>query len=528
LNAAAAFDAACGTAAQDIAEAPGKGRNLVDIAQDLTGIDIVSQVNASMIRHLSAFTDEGLASLRMPERHKGLFTAWRKAAPADPLLRFEGGGTWHEDLAALPDNAPDALIGLLDAMGIPEDHWEAYLARSLAQLRGWGGMMFWLETHPGHYKQKVQPADTVQYLAMRLFTEKAVLDRILEEVCGVPARLPDLVDWANRNAPEVLLRQALHGGTLSPELTDDASLILSMRPPTTAERVRIAELARRHWQGHTAEAAREAAAQDVSRVNRVAVHLGLTGADIAAAPGLARALLTEINALEARTISRLWLEAYEAHYRDEVLNALSLNKDRGRWIKGRSRRPRAQLVLCIDEREENIHRYFGELDPDFETLGAAGFFGVAIAHSGLGDHAITPLCPAVATPGHRTAEVPRDAALDTVWPVAQRRAGFAEAFDAVMWETKRNPVVAFLTTQVTGLFHAVPLIGRIFAPLGFHRLAETAVARVMPKVPTRLTHARIEGDALARYGLHGQVLINTCLCRRQTGLIRTPLQHREF
>lgn len=499
-----AFAEALEAAALAVSKAAAHPATLGETVARLTGIDVVQKVNAAMIRHLSAFTDEGLAALRMPDRHLGLFGAWRRAAAADPLLSLEGAEGWRDRLARLPDDAAEALIDQLDRLGLHEAAWEGLLGRMLVQLKGWAGMVFWFETHPNHPKQKVQPADTIQYLAMRLFTETEVSARILAEVLAIEPTFPALADWARRSAAEAMLRIALHAGELAPDLAEEVSLRLTSRPPTPADRDGLERLARRHWLSGRGHAARTQAAQDIGRVVRVAAQLGLAGEDLPA--GWARALLAEIDGLTEGRRGRIWLEAYEIHYRDEVLNALAQNRGRGRWIQGRDRRPRSQVVFCIDEREENLHRYYGELDPEAETLGAAGFFGIAIAHAPLGGHDTTPLCPAVATPAHCVAEVPREMALDTVWPVAQRRSAWFAAFEAVMWEAKRNPVVGFLTTQVTGLFHAVPLLGRVFAPWGFHRWTEDMAAKVVPPVPTRLTHTRLPDDALDRLGLHRAAL----------------------
>jgi uncharacterized protein YbcC (UPF0753/DUF2309 family) len=87
--------------------------------------------------------------------------------------------------------------------------------------------------------------------------------------------------------------------------------------------------------------------------------------------------------LPATLRGALWQCAYEHHYRDELINALANNH--GRWAARAQERPQAQIVFCIDDREEGIRRHLEELNPQIETFGAAGFFGVAMNWRGLDD-----------------------------------------------------------------------------------------------------------------------------------------------
>ena len=96
--------------------------------------------------------------------------------------------------------------------------------------------------------------------------------------------------------------------------------------------------------------------------------------------GLSRAQLAELSScLEVLTEDRrgyLWLQAYERHHREQLFNALVNNHGRGRW-PNREQRPQAQVVFCMDDREEGMRRHLEEANASVETLGAAGFFGVA-------------------------------------------------------------------------------------------------------------------------------------------------------
>jgi hypothetical protein len=141
------------------------------------------------------------------------------------------------------------------------------------------------------------------------------------------------------------------------------------------------------------------------------------------------------------------------------------------------------------------------LDPEHETLGAAGFFGVAQAYIALDDHEHTPLCPAVATPAHRVLEIPRLEALHAEYPLHKRRFKWKEVFDATYWETKRNLIASYFLIDLAGLFMALPLVGRVLAPHAYNRLASTVGERLVPGVRTRLTHVRMDEAQAQRFGL---------------------------
>ena len=140
-------------------------------------------------------------------------------------------------------------------------------------------------------------------------------------------------------------------------------------------------------------------------------------------------------------------------------------------------------MFCIDDREEGFRRHLEELNPDLETLGAAGFFGVAMNWRGLDDHTVTPLCPVVVTPAHEVREVPRPGT-DRQHLHRNQRRHQRSRLGALYQEIRRNllssaPLIAALAPGVLPI-----LAGKVFAPFRQGQLAEALDARWVPDAPT--------------------------------------------
>ena len=63
-----------------------------------------------------------------------------------------------------------------------------------------------------------------------------------------------------------------------------------------------------------------------------------------------------------------------------------------------SGRPRVQAAFCIDVRSEVFRRALETVDPDVETLGFAGFFGLGVAHKGFASDVVEPRLPVLLAP----------------------------------------------------------------------------------------------------------------------------------
>ena len=106
-------------------------------------------------------------------------------------------------------------------------------------------------------------------------------------------------------------------------------------------------------------------------------------------------LLADVATTELQEVFALWQDAFEWNYYDEVLGGLT-NGRRGPQNATESKS--FQAIFCIDERECSIRRHIESVDPECETLGAPGFFGVEFFFQPENGKFYDKLCPAPVTP----------------------------------------------------------------------------------------------------------------------------------
>ena len=468
--------------------------NHADFFERITDEEIVKNVNDYMIGLCASFLDEGLAAWHMPSRATGFFDAWRNLVRNDRTFDFDGITDWRAGVDQLPLSATDAVITQLIELGVEQDGWADYCGRALAHLRGWAGMVFWRQENDDYGRQQSQPIDLMQYLAVRLFYQNLLVTKACSGTWNIQPGLENLKAHFGSNLDEYFVRRELQAGVLSDGLAQKGYALISASRGRSDLSQRWQALADLVWSERSRKDTSRRMADEGWRFYRLCQHLGMTADEIRKLTVKNRdALLNALNEFSGKDHGPVWLYAFEKNYRDEICNALALNRGRGRWLD-RKERPKSQVVFCIDEREESIHRHYEELDPGHETFGAAGFFGVAMDYQALDDHAITPLCPAPVTPGHRILEVARSEEQGAPIEKHKRRAKWAEVFHDTYWEMKRNPIASYFLIDVTGFLMAIPLIGRMFFPLKYFQSMD-AIGRVfVPDVATELAVSRPDND----------------------------------
>jgi uncharacterized protein YbcC (UPF0753/DUF2309 family) len=173
-------------------------------------------------------------------------------------------------------------------------------------------------------------------------------------------------------------------------------------------------------------------------------------------------------------LPEIWLTAWEATYREELLDAVTTATD-SPATGADDDRPVAQLVFCIDTRSEILRRHI-EAAGDYETHGYAGFFGIPMRYDGYGSEGVVDACPPMLDAQHRIEDRPvrRDDRRDRhdLW-TGLRRAG-----RGVLEALKSNAATAFSFVESAGGGYGAALAARTLLPARVYDLLEGIDARV--------------------------------------------------
>jgi len=354
----------------------------------------------------------------------GFYATWRQLVVYDPAARLLAGRQGRKRLVGFGADAEEAILACLDLLHVPESLRVAELARHLARMPGWAGHAKWRSEWAA--PEHPGPAlHLVDYLAVRLCYEAVLLQSAERE-------------------PE---QRSLKG-----------------RPCRRVSR--------------TCERATEEEQRAGGRA------LEADDADVR----LPDDVTTRLRHLDGADAAKVWLAAYENHYRDWLLDTLERQDDLeglgGQPGQGprpgpqpnRAVRPAAQVVFCIDARSERLRRHL-EAVGAYETFGFAGFFGLPIRYRGFGSADGVDLCPVLIRPTTEIAERPpgeSHSAADRQLAGRQMLAGTKSAFDAA----RKGALSQFLLAEAGGFFAGPIALAKTLAPSRY-QAARRFVHRVL-------------------------------------------------
>lgn len=428
---------ACLERAENVAAGMPEIRRPRDAVRLATGVDVDEIVHPMLIRLCGAYLDQGIAYWPMPFRELGLLRAARRLLLAKLTVYpagLEGLENVLKDHEERNLEAVEVVHEVLECLDVPREEWGAVIQAKLLALPGWAGLIRMLEKEPALAPHERLPCSLMDFLALRLTLDAAAVINAVKKT----AMLKETEGLASDSGAGQMAE--------------------------AAEYFEVCQLIGLH-------------SSDLRRMS--AEHFDRLKGEIKCCGDLER--------------RRIFQKAYERRHERQIL--IPLRKHRALpLLCPPGDRLAAQVFFCIDEREESIRRHLEEVDPQIETLGAAGFFGVAVNYCGLDDPHGVSLCPVVVKPQHAVMEQP----VAEHAHLHEKRQSLRKTWARMAWSnfvSTRTLVRGWLSTATLGFFSIFPLAVRVLSPLSYARLMKSLNKRFLPEPRTELTFMRDDEES---------------------------------
>lgn len=416
----------------------------------LTGVDLDGVIHPLLIRLCANFLDQGLAYWPMPDKDLGFYRVVRRLMSSS-IIEPEYLHKLHLEFRKQRTaklTASEVVLDYLYQANIKESDWQRFITAELLALAGWAGLMHRLELDPLLAPYEPVQCSLMDFLAVRLTFSKVAIENI----------------WKRHSA--------------------DCFWKIWQRPSPT-QPTKMQRLAQ------------------AARLFDAAQLMGLSSSQIdSLSKEEFQSFYEEVELLDDLECRRLLHLAYELHHEEDVLGAL---KEHCRMLvlDRRNARAAAQIIFCIDEREESIRRALEEIDPEIETESAAGFFGVAVNYRGIDDAESVPYCPVVLKPEHAVVErvVTEDLSL------YNKRLNLRKLWSNIAHNTyvgSRTLFRGWIGTLGLGIVSIFPLITRVLTPRTAGQLYSWLSEHLLPLPRTELTLMR--RDKTGQSATEGQLL----------------------
>ncbi len=163
-------------------------------------------------------------------------------------------------------------------------------------------------------------------------------------------------------------------------------------------------------------------------------------------------IFEEVPRTELQEILRIWQDAFEWSYYDEILaGIIQLNEHKKRNpVSGQIKKtPSFQALFCIDERECSLRTHLENVDKNAETFGCPGFFGVEFYFQAEHAKFYDKLCPAPVTPKYLIKE----------FDVSEKR-----KHDLFYTDKTHQFITGFLSAVTFGFWAFFRLVKNLFKP----------------------------------------------------------------
>lgn len=456
----------------------------------LTGEDVLHDLCPLLFRQLGQWLDLELSGLTT--KPDSFLMYWKKLALNDHFPGFSELDPWYDYIQSLDDNPLAIIRTELMRIGIARDNWGVYLRSLALEMPGWSGMVNWRAQHP-NYAEQTNPIAMADYLAVRLVLEHLHCRKVTHEHWNIDASLPELRGYFNHNLSELLVRFYAWQARLPEHLQMLASSLLSGIGD---------EVSHEQWHqlAHMIMTWKLAAGstlpvrldmyQVVWRVFVFSQHLGISAQQL---EQLTREQIAHISLLlqtldDPNKRGYIWLRAYERHYRLAVFNALMspLNITV-------QKKPLAQILFCMDDREEAIRRHLEEIEPRLVTVGVAGVFGLPNNWRSFNNSKTLKLAQPVVTAVHEFREVPDASNTASVVEQYRKKVSWLETLKLFKSHTLRQDgLKTFLSLPVMSAFGLSELLGLSLAAGHYQRFTQTLTKKALKPVKLRVQYTATE------------------------------------
>jgi len=431
-----------------------------DLLCDATGKDSDLLVHDVLIRFGAAFLDQDFADWNLPNRSAGFyrcFLSLYKGMAAAPTGRLSALRREVRRLDSAGIGPLESIDESLQMLGVQREERRDFITQSLLALRGWAGMVWQMETNAEWTPHPAPDGSLVEFLAIRLILDRLSILRVAQEDLNFHGSLERVREVAAGYIP-----------VEQPNSVDQRTFtVFQLAQVRGWKPEELHHLSREQW----------------------------------------KTLIEEIEAFSSLERRRIYHLAFERKYRNETLDAVIAHSKRRQAQhspaspdKGPSRLPAYQVVCCIDEREESFRRHLEEVDAGCETLGIAGFFGVAMYYRGLGDAHFRPLCPVNIKPRHFVVEEPLYSLVDAERRRAETRRRIGQASHHAHRGTRT--FLGGMVTALLGSLATFPLVARVLFPRTTAQI-RNFLSGVVRTPGTELRLERVESEPGAEGGKVG-------------------------
>ncbi|MES9991468.1 MAG: DUF2309 domain-containing protein [Candidatus Thiodiazotropha sp.] len=491
---------------EQLLERLGRDITMRELLLRLTGHDLMEDIRPQLIRDLSNFLDQGVASWQSQSRSAGFYRYWSNRIDQDIDWQLRDIEGWRQHLELLQSDPLETIISELQRLGLERDSWTGYLQQLALELPGWSGMVLWRHNNSG-YESLTAQVNMLDYLAVRLLLERIYTHDLCARLFNIEASV-DMLRWYFRHhADEFVVREALYNSRLPEYLASRAQRAVHAPAHVDGveESTRWQHLAQLIWtwrqsSGSYGSNTQPTLCQGAWPLFQLMQQLGWCGTQVRCLEyQQIEAIFETVDSLDEDRMGYIWLRAYEKHYRDQILTALAQNRGRGSW-RVREQRPAAQVVFCMDDREEGTRRHLEEIYPEVETLGTAAHFNVPHNWQGLDDSCAgpqAPVIPAPVIPVHEVREIADEKDLKNGREHQQRHQLLKNGYQQLLQNTRRGLLLPGLMSAIAAPITLGVLIGKIVAPRPFGRLLALLQRQVEKPVTTRIAFTAANDSAEA-------------------------------